>query len=56
MTAVEALLNQPVAQAIGWALVHFVWQGTLIAAVTGLLLAALRRSAATCGKSSRRSD
>src|SRR5688572_7532486 len=46
MTAVEMLLHQPVAQAIGWALVHFVWQGTLIAAVTGLLLLALRRSAA----------
>jgi hypothetical protein len=46
MTAIEPLLNQPVAQAIGWALVHFVWQGTLIAAVTGLLLLALRRSAA----------
>jgi len=46
MTAVEMLLHQPVAQAIGWALVHFVWQGTLIAVVTGLLLAALRRSAA----------
>src|SRR5687768_14189753 len=46
MTAVEMLLNQPVAQAIGWALVHFVWQGALIAAVTSLLLASLRRSAA----------
>jgi beta-lactamase regulating signal transducer with metallopeptidase domain len=46
MTAVEMLLHQPVAQAVGWALVHFVWQGTLIAAVTGLLLMALRRSAA----------
>src|SRR4051812_40476214 len=46
MSAIEPLLQQPVAQAIGWALIHFVWQGALIAALAGLALVALRRSAA----------
>ena len=46
MNATEALFHQPAAQAVGWALLHFVWQGALVAAVTGGVLAALRRSAA----------
>ena len=46
MTAIEPLLRQPAVQAVGWALLQFVWQGTLIAALTALALAALRRSAA----------
>ena len=46
MNATEALFHQPAAQAVGWALLHFVWQGALVAAVTGAVLAALRRSAA----------
>ena len=33
-------------QAIGWALLHFVWQGALIGAVAAVGPAALRRSAA----------
>ena len=37
MTAVAEILMGPVTQAIGWALVHFVWQGALLA----LFLAAL---------------
>ena len=36
--------SNPSAQAIGWALLQFVWQGTLIALLTAALLAALRRS------------
>ena len=36
--------SSPSAQAIGWALLQFVWQGTLIALLTAVLLAALRRS------------
>jgi beta-lactamase regulating signal transducer with metallopeptidase domain len=44
MTAINEMLQQPLAQAIGWALLQFVWQGTLIAVLTALLLAALRRS------------
>ena len=32
MTAIEHLLRQPAAQAIGWALLQFVWQGALVGA------------------------
>ena len=46
MNASEALFHQPVAQAVAWALLHFVWQGALIAALTSVVLLALRRSAA----------
>lgn len=46
MSAIETLLRQPAAQAVGWALLHFVWQGTLIAALTAVALAALRTTAA----------
>ena len=46
MSAIEHLLREPAAQAIGWALLHFIWQGTLVAALTGLVLACLRKSAA----------
>src|SRR5919204_4692077 len=45
MTASE-LLYQPAAQAIGWALLQFVWQGALVGVLTAGALAALRRSAA----------
>jgi hypothetical protein len=40
------LLRQPAAQAIGWALIHFIWQGALIGLLTAAALLALRRSAA----------
>ena len=46
MSAIEHLLRQPAAQIIGWALLHFVWQGVLIGGLTALALAGLRRSAA----------
>jgi beta-lactamase regulating signal transducer with metallopeptidase domain len=44
MSAIDEMLRQPLGQAIGWALLQFVWQGTLIAALTAAILAALRRS------------
>jgi beta-lactamase regulating signal transducer with metallopeptidase domain len=44
--AIESVLRQPAAHVIGWALLHFVWQGTVIGALTALVLAALRRAAA----------
>ena len=44
--AIETLLQQPAAQAVGWALLQFVWQGAAIGVLTALALAALRRSAA----------
>lgn len=37
-------LDRPLAEAVGWTLVHFVWQGAVVAAVLALLLASLRRS------------
>src|SRR5688572_24556901 len=40
------LVQQPVAEAIGWALLQFVWQGAVIGALTAITLAVLRRSAA----------
>jgi beta-lactamase regulating signal transducer with metallopeptidase domain len=46
MSAIEDLLRQPVAQVIGWSLLHFVWQGALVGILTAGALAILRRSAA----------
>jgi beta-lactamase regulating signal transducer with metallopeptidase domain len=46
MSVVETLLSRPAAQAIGWALLHFVWQGALIGILTSVVLTLLRRSAA----------
>ncbi len=46
MSAIDPLLQQPAAQAVAWALLHFVWQGALISLVTAVALIALRRSAA----------
>jgi TonB family protein len=43
---IDTLTTSPLAQAIGLALVDFVWQGAAIAIATALLLAALRRSTA----------
>jgi beta-lactamase regulating signal transducer with metallopeptidase domain len=46
MSAIDQLLRAPAAQAIGWALLHFIWQGTLVAGVTAVALACLRNGAA----------
>jgi beta-lactamase regulating signal transducer with metallopeptidase domain len=46
MNAIDTLLRQPAAQVLGWVLLHFVWQGALVGALTAIALAALRRSAA----------
>ena len=43
---IESLLREPVTDAIGWALVHFVWQGAVIGLVAALALRLLRHSAA----------
>src|SRR4029079_17506744 len=45
MSAIETWLRQPAAQAIGWALFQFIWQGAAVGALTALVLLALRRSA-----------
>lgn len=31
MNVIETLLGNPIAQSLGWALIHFIWQGALIA-------------------------
>ena len=46
MIAIEALIGQPAALVVGWTLLHFMWQGTLIAALTAFVLALFRNSAA----------
>jgi beta-lactamase regulating signal transducer with metallopeptidase domain len=46
MNAIELVFRQPSAQAIGWALLQFVWQGALVGVLTAAALLALRRSAA----------
>lgn len=45
MPAIDTLLQQPAAQAVGWALLQFIWQGAAIGVLTAVTLAALRRSA-----------
>jgi len=46
MNSLEMLLSKPLFQALGWALVHFIWQGALIAILYAGLAALLRRRAA----------
>lgn len=46
MSSLESLLAQPLVNAVGWALVHFVWHGAAVAAVVAVLLAVLRRASA----------
>ncbi|HEY0405941.1 MAG TPA: M56 family metallopeptidase, partial [Pyrinomonadaceae bacterium] len=43
----ETILRQPVVQALGWTLLHSLWQGTAAALLLAGLLRLLRRSAAT---------
>ena len=42
MNNLEDVLQQPILQALGWALVHSLWQGALLAALLAGLLALLR--------------
>ena len=46
MTLVQLLLGGPVPHAIGSCLVHFVWQGLLVACGLAFMLALMRRSSA----------
>jgi beta-lactamase regulating signal transducer with metallopeptidase domain len=45
MSAIEEILREPAAQAIGWSLVHFIWQGALIGILAAVALRLLRTSA-----------
>jgi beta-lactamase regulating signal transducer with metallopeptidase domain len=42
----STLLSQPIFQALGWALIHFIWQGALVALLYASLRVMLRRRTA----------
>ncbi len=46
MSALATLLSGPLAHAIGWALVHLLWQGVLVAAILAAALALMQRRSA----------
>ena len=46
MTHLESILKQPACQALGWALLHSLWQGTLVALATAGCNLTLRNSSA----------
>ncbi len=46
MNPIEVLLSEPFAQTLGWTLLHFVWQGGLVALLLAVALRVLRRHAA----------
>ena len=45
MSVIDLLTRQPIAQAIGWALLQFLWQGAVLGVIAAVALSALRRSA-----------
>jgi beta-lactamase regulating signal transducer with metallopeptidase domain len=47
MTALESLLAEPIFQALGWSLVHFIWQGAVVAALYAIANVFLRQCAAS---------
>src|SRR5690348_5541318 len=47
MNAVRLLLRYPSTVALGWTLIHFIWQGAMIAALLGLVNLCLRKASAT---------
>src|SRR5213075_47524 len=46
MSALGTLLGGPLAHALGWALVHLLWQGVLVAAILAAVLALMQRRSA----------
>src|SRR5438093_6188327 len=46
MNGIEMTLAGPLGKAIGWALVHLLWQGVLVAAILAATLALLQRQSA----------
>jgi len=46
MSAIDMMLGSPLAQAIGWALVHLVWQGIVVAGILAAALALLEKKSA----------
>ena len=46
MAGIEQILSQPWSQRLGWSLVHFLWQGLVVAALLSVAMTALRRRSA----------
>ena len=46
MNGISTLLSSPIGQAIGWALLHLLWQGVLVAAILAATLALLSKQSA----------
>jgi len=46
MIALETIFAQPIVRRLGWALLHFVWQGAAVALLLAAAMRALRRSTA----------
>ncbi|MEK6409867.1 MAG: M56 family metallopeptidase [Acidobacteriota bacterium] len=44
MNGIEMLLGKPVFQALGWTLIHFIWEGALVAILYASVSVLLRRS------------
>ena len=47
MNSLAAFLTGPLAERLGWALLHFVWEGAVVAVMLAVALRALRRRSAT---------
>ena len=46
MKGLEGLLSEPMMAAAGWTLLHFLWQGALVAALVAVARSALRNTSA----------
>jgi beta-lactamase regulating signal transducer with metallopeptidase domain len=46
MNGIETILTKPILQSVGWALLHFIWQGSLLALLYAVSTILLRRSSA----------
>jgi uncharacterized membrane protein AbrB (regulator of aidB expression) len=46
LLSIENWFGQPAIEGLGWTLVHFLWQGTLVALVVSALLAAMTKARA----------
>ena len=44
MSTLENIISQQVIQKLGWTLIHFLWQGTVIALLLAILLKLLHKS------------
>ena len=47
MNALELFLSQPMVLRLGWTLVHFIWQATLIAVIVAIVLKCVKKQAST---------